>query len=137
MDWGRKSRFANVRQFYQDLIALRLNRYGTTAGLSGGNINVFHKDQPVLGFHRWNRGGPGDDVVVLMNWSAKPVRNYYFGLPRAGRWHTRLNSDWSGYGSDYSNTYAGDVDARPEGRDGLGFTGSMDIGPYSVVILSQ
>jgi len=54
---------------YRDLNRLRLNRFGTTGGLTDSCLNTFHQNQldNVIAYHRWNEGGLGDDVVVVMN----------------------------------------------------------------------
>ena len=112
---------------------------GSTRGLEGNNVNVFHvnNSDKVVGFHRWMNGGAGDDVVVIANFSARAFDSYQIGLPRGGAWHVRLNSDWNGYASDFGNHASDDVSAQGGGKDGLGFSGSVGIGAYSVIILSQ
>src|SRR5207249_11749057 len=126
-------------QLYSDLVHLRRNAAGTTRGLEGNNVNVFHVDNgnKVVAYHRWMNGGAGDDVVVVANFSAKAFDSYDIGLPRGGTWHVRLNSDWRGYSSDFGDHASDDVVARSGGKDGLGFGGSVGVGAYSVVILSQ
>ena len=57
--------------------------------------------------------------------------------PRAGTWHVRFNSDWNGYSSDFASTPSNDTTATSGGQDGLGYHGTIGIGAYSVVILSQ
>ena len=49
------------------------------------------------------RGGPGDDVIVLLNFANRAYESYTFGFPRAGIWQVRFNSDWSGYSADFGN----------------------------------
>ena len=56
---------------------------------------------------------------------------------RGGTWFLRFNSDWNGYSSDFGNAPSLDISATGDGRDGLGFHGSIAVGPYSVVVLSQ
>ena len=58
----------------------------------------------LVGWHRWMNGGTGDDVVVLVNFSATSWSNYRIGMPRGGMWKCRFNSDWNGYSSDFANT---------------------------------
>ena len=49
--------------FYQDLIALRLNKQNLTKGLMGSNLHIIYahekEEVPVLVFHRWDKGGKG------------------------------------------------------------------------------
>jgi 1,4-alpha-glucan branching enzyme len=139
LDWSNADRFAGIRLLYSDLIHARTNAQGNTAGLAGDNLNVFHvnNDNKVVGYHRWDRGGSGDDVVVVVNFSNQAFPSYTLGFPRGGTWHVRLNSDWSGYSSDFPNTPSNDSFAQPQPKDGLNYSGDIGIGPYSVIILSQ
>ncbi len=38
-----------------------------------------------LAYHRWNHGGPRDDVVVILNLANRSYDAYWVGLPRKGR----------------------------------------------------
>jgi 1,4-alpha-glucan branching enzyme len=139
VDWGKCGTFAGIRTMVRDLVHLRRNLRGTTQGLRGGNVNVFHvnDDANVIAFHRWDRGGAGDDVVVVANFSGETFGGYELGLPRGGTWHVRFNGDWRGYDGDFGDTASPRATAWDGGRDGLGYHGTVGVGPYSVVILSQ
>jgi 1,4-alpha-glucan branching enzyme len=63
--------------------------------------------------------------------------NYAIGFPRAGWWKTRFNSDSYNYDPKFANHPSPDVEARAENRDGLPCSGTIGIGPYTVVIFSQ
>jgi 1,4-alpha-glucan branching enzyme len=132
-------KFKGIVQMYRDLIALRRNVAGKTRGLTGQNLNVFHSDNgnKTLAYHRWENGGPGDDVVVAANFSNVPMPDLNVGLPRQGQWHVRFNSGASVYDPAFVNGNSSDTTANPGGKDGLNFNGNVGIGPYSVVILSQ
>lgn len=137
LDWTKMTTYAGVRQLYKDLIALRQNKTGDVQGLSGPNLNLFHVNDgaKVVAYHRWDQGGAGDDVVVLVNFSNTQFSGYTVGLPRGGRWEPVFNSDWNGYGSDYLNTFTAPVDAQPVPMHGLSHRGTFALGPYSCVIL--
>lgn len=144
LQWERKQMapFAGVWALYQSLIQLRRNSFGTTAGLCGQHLNVYHvnDNDKVIALHRWRDGGPGDDVIVVLNFSVKTYSSYTVGFPRSGSWLVRFNSDWSGYGADYGNSPGYDTTAgRPVwgDTDGLPAAGNVGIGPYSALILSQ
>jgi 1,4-alpha-glucan branching enzyme len=141
MDFSRADdpKFKGIVQMYRDLIALRRNLAGKTRGLTGQNLNVFHADNgnKTLAYHRWENGGPGDDVVVVANFSNVPMQSLNIGFPRQGRWHVLFNSGASVYDPVFVNGGSFDTDANPGGKDGLNFNGNVGIGPYSVVILSQ
>jgi 1,4-alpha-glucan branching enzyme len=91
----------------------------------------------VLAFHRWDQGGPGDDVVVIANFLNEPQNDYVIGMPALDSWKLRFNSDWQGYSDLFEGHSSGDVDALPGDWDGLPFHASVSIAPYSVLIYSQ
>jgi len=139
IDWNKKNTYSGILLLYRDLIRLRLNRDGTTKGLTGHQTHVYHvnDEDKIIAFHRWNAGGPRDDVIIVVNMANKAFEGYEIGFPRAGNWEVRLNSDWSGYDPGFSNHPVKEVAAKQAGRDGMPFSGSIGIGPYSVLILSQ
>jgi 1,4-alpha-glucan branching enzyme len=141
MDFNRAAdaRFKGIVQMYRDLISLRRNLAGTTGGLTGQNLNVFHLDDgnKTLAYHRWEHGGAGDDVVVVANFANAVLPNLSIGFPRAGQWHVRFNSGANVYDPGFQNGDSFDTTANPGGKDGLTFNANVGIGPYSVVILSQ
>jgi 1,4-alpha-glucan branching enzyme len=139
LDWSKATKFSGITALYRDLIALRRNTSNVTRGLSGSHLNIFHvnNNDKVIAFHRWDQGGAGDDTIVVVNMSSRPLANYQIGFPRTGRWKVRFNSDWNGYSSDFDNTNVFDVDANAGERDGLGANGTVRLGPYSAIILSQ
>jgi 1,4-alpha-glucan branching enzyme len=139
LDWSKATRFAGTRMLYRDLIHLRRNWFNNTAGLKGHGVNVYHVNpaDKVLAFHRWDRGGPGDDVVVLANLRARSYDNYRIGLPRTGPWRIRFNSDWQGYSPIFRDHPAFDFAADGAPRDGMPCSGSVGLGAYTGLILSQ
>jgi 1,4-alpha-glucan branching enzyme len=139
VDWGLRHRHAGLLRLHRDLISLRRNVADVSRGLRGPHVTVHHLDEGkrVLGYFRWQDGGPRDDVVVVANFSAVPMPAYRVGVPRAGRWRVRFNSDWSGYDPEFETVGAVDADATPERRDGLSHTLEVGLGPYAVVIVSQ
>jgi 1,4-alpha-glucan branching enzyme len=139
LDWAKLERFAGVAALYRDLFRLRRNWQNATGGLRGQGCLVYHVniEAKLLAFQRWHTGGPGDSVVVVANLTAQPWQDYWVGMPEAGLWKVRFNSDWEGYDAEFANTYSPDVTAIAESQDGLPSKGAVTIGPYSVLILSQ
>ncbi|MFW5652670.1 MAG: alpha-amylase family glycosyl hydrolase [Planctomycetota bacterium] len=139
VDWSKKQTHRGIFQLYKDVIQLRRNWFNNTRGLRGNNVNVFHvnDNDKVIAYHRWDQGGRGDDVIVVMNFSNQTFYNYNFGLPRDGVWRVRFNSDWNGYSADFGNFFTPDVTARSGRKDNLPYNGNIDIAPYTAVILSQ
>ncbi len=139
LDWSKKNRFAGMFRLYQDLIRLRLNRGGHTAGLCGQEVSVYHvnNEHKVLAYHRWGKGGPGDSVVVVANFSTHPQQDYAVGFPLDGRWLVRFNSDSKLYDAEFGEQGPSEIAASGAGQDGLPSRGTLTIAPYSVLILSQ
>jgi 1,4-alpha-glucan branching enzyme len=132
LNWDKAEQFAGIALAYKHMIALRRNMYGNTAGLTGRAVNVLHlnNNAKVMAYHRWDAGGPGDDVVVVVNFANKVQENYKVGFPREGKWTVRFNSDWDGYSPDFKNTTTSEVQVD-------GGTGAVNLGPYAILILSQ
>jgi 1,4-alpha-glucan branching enzyme len=139
IDWTRLGRFAGIHALYRDLARLRRNWHDHTRGLRGAHVNVHHVNDAdkVIAFHRWENGGARDDVVVVANFSNRAFPEYVVGLPRAGEWKVRFNSDAQVYGADFGAQDSFDLVAVDSPRDGLPFSGAVGIGPYTAVILSQ
>jgi 1,4-alpha-glucan branching enzyme len=139
LDWTKLDTYAGINALYRDLIRLRRNWYNQTRGLRGQQINVHHvnNSDKVIAFHRWENGGPGDDVVIVANFGNRSYDSYTLGFPRAGDWRVRFNSDWQGYSADFGNQAGYDTSTGGGSRDGMPFQANVGIGPYSVLILSQ
>jgi 1,4-alpha-glucan branching enzyme len=139
LDWARLSAFPGIHRLYRDLIRLRRNWHNQTRGLRGQRMNVHHVNNTdkLIAFHRWENGGPGDDVVVVANFANRGYGSYCLGFPRAGRWRVRFNSDWQGYCGDFGNQSGYDTVAESGPRDQMLFHANVGIGPYCVLILSQ
>ena len=139
LDWAKLQKYAGIQTLYRDLIRLRRNWYNQTRGLRGQHINVHHVNNAdkVIAFHRWQNGGPGDDVVVVANFANRSYDSYSIGFPRSGTWHVRLNSDWQGYSADFGNHLGYDTVTGNGPADGMPFRANVGLGPYTLLILSQ
>ena len=139
VDWDHKKTFRGIVRLYRDLIQLRLNRQGISQGLCGQFTQVYHLNEKrkLLAFHRWDCGGPGDDVVVIANFLHEAQADYKLGMPAKGHWQVRFNSDWHGYSEIFGGHPSQDIEAVCGDRDGLPFHGTVAIAPYSVLIYSQ
>lgn len=139
LNWTNSTNFPGIIQLYTDLIHLRRDWFNNTSGLRGANVNIHHINQSnkVIGFHRWDQGGAGDDVVVVLNFANQGYANYTLGFPRGGQWRVRFNSDWSGYDGSFSNWSSYDTDANGAPMDGMPASANVGLGPYTALILSQ
>jgi 1,4-alpha-glucan branching enzyme len=139
LDWSKTITYSGICQLYRDLIHLRRNWFNNTRGLCGQHVNVYHTNNvgKVIAFHRWDQGGSGDDVVIVLNFAGEGYSDYVVGFPRSGSWRMRFNSDWNGYSSDFRNWSSFDTEVYDTPYDGMPCTGNINIGPYSAIILSQ
>ena len=139
LDWDKLTTFGGIHALYRDLSRLRRNWFNQTRGLRGQHLNVHHlnNSDKLIAFHRWENGGPGDDVVVVANFANRTYSSYTLGFPLSGQWRVRFNSDWQGYSGDFGNQPGFDTVAGDGPMDGLPYRGTIGIGPYSVLILSQ
>jgi 1,4-alpha-glucan branching enzyme len=139
VDWDQRDEFHGIVRLYHDLIRLRLNRDGFTRGLCGQftQVHHLHDERKVVAFHRWDKGGPADDVVVVANFLHESQDGYVIGFPAAGTWKLRFNSDWQRYSEDFEGHPSTDVVSEPGEYDGFPFHAALSIGPYSVLIYSQ
>ncbi len=139
VDWDQQQEFCGIIRLYKDLISLRLNKGGISRGLIGQFTQVYHLNEHrnMLAFHRWDQGGPCDDVVVVANFFHEAQENYVLGFPALGAWQLRFNSDWHGYSDIFNGCPSSDTEAIHGAYDGLPFHATIRIGPYSVLIYTQ
>jgi 1,4-alpha-glucan branching enzyme len=139
LDWHLNTEFHGIVRLYRDLVALRRNLQGNTRGLQGQFTNFFHTNDAndLIAFQRFDQHGPGDDVIVVLNFGAAPKTDYVIGLPDAGIWKLRFNSDSNIYNDDFSNFMTGDIEGFEGGKDGLSHHGSFNIGPYTMLVFSK
>ena len=139
IDWGKKHTYGGILQLYRDLIRLRRNLDGTTGGLTGYHTDANHvnNEDKLIAFYRWKNGGPRDDVIVIVNMANCAFEGYRIGFPRQGKWKVRFNSDWDGYDPSFGNHPGNDVIVKRGKNDGMPCNGTIGIGPYSAIILSQ
>jgi len=139
LDWGKVDTDSGMVQLYRHLIALRKNQHNNTAGLAGQHIDVFQLDNTakLLAYHRWDKAGAGDDVVVVANFANQLRETREVSFPAAGTWWVRLNTDWNGYGKDFTNVELKSVEAKADPDNAQHFVADITIAPYSVLIFSQ
>jgi 1,4-alpha-glucan branching enzyme len=97
LDWEQVTTDAHVVEAHRDLIALRRNAFLTSAGLLGQSINLFHVNDSdrVLAYHRWNTGGVGDDVIVVLHFGDRDFPRYDISVPIPGVWSAVFTSTTS------------------------------------------
>lgn len=139
LSWDKRDRHSGFLHLVRDLIRLRRNTDRWAGGLHGAGTHILRVDRHhgVILVHRWRAGGPGDDTVVVLNFSTRTLPGYPVGLPRPGRWRLRVNTDAPAYGDDFGAVVAGDLDAAPGECDGYPATAHVDLGPYAALLYSQ
>ncbi|WP_238706041.1 alpha amylase C-terminal domain-containing protein [Serinicoccus marinus] len=137
VDWAKAHHRAGFLHLVRQLVRLRRDASGTTRGLRGRHTQVLRADDGILAYHRWDRGGPGDDVVVVVNLTTHPRRDLRLGLPGGGRWRVRCNTDAPTYGPGLGSVHAHDTDTEPRPWDGRADSALVSVGPYAALILSQ
>ena len=140
LDWQQAEDYKGLVHLYRDLIALRRNRAGLTPGLRGQHIHVFHinNEAKVLAFARWDTGSEASQAtIVLANFANQTHEAYAIGLPEAGSWKVRFNSDWRGYDGEFGDMDSFGMAAEEGPQDGYPWRGSIGIAPYAVLILSR
>ena len=113
LQWARASTYSGVVAEVHDLIALRLNRAGTTPGLLGAHSRVLatSDDAPdkvalalpqVIVLQRWQNESAS--TIVVYNWYEKEYAAYGLkNLPADGTWYVRFNGDSTKYSSQFGN----------------------------------
>lgn len=138
LDWSRVQSFGGIVAMFTRLAHLRRNWDNNTRGLRGGGTQVLWADEPtgILVFHRWDSGGPGDDVIVVANLSNNIYGSYNIGFPAWGSWFLRFNSGSTEFWSDFHNiAYDTFADSVPNMEQG--YSGNIGIDAYAVLIYSQ
>lgn len=139
VDWAKLAAHGSIHALYRDLVALRRNLRGLTAGLAGQHLETNHVDHgnKVLAYRRWREEGAQDDVMVVLNLSAHARNGYDIGVPHEGTWWVRLNTDSTAYSGDFADHGEPASDARPDPLDGYDHRITIDLAPYSALILSR
>lgn len=139
INWARIKHYTGIYECYRALISFRTNKYNLTGGLTGDGINVFHINDisKVIAYHRYSVTGPGDDVIVVANFSNCAFKQYKIGFPRPGVWEVRFNSDSKIFREDFENIGNSSITTITEKYDNFYFSGILSLGRYSAVILSQ
>ncbi len=135
--WALIDQFPGVHNFYKDMMHLRRNYFGNTAGLTGQYVfaqtqNISGFPSPLLTMHRLNQGGVGDDVFIVANLSTNTYLDEFVTFPRTGEWYAVLNSDSTRYGSDFS-----DVGIAQTAVFADTSRGRVSLAPWSFVVYAR
>ncbi|MGC4153716.1 MAG: alpha-amylase family glycosyl hydrolase [Propionicimonas sp.] len=136
LDWDLNQEFHGIVRLYRDLIRLRRNTAGATAGLTGQGLLIFHNNDEanLLAFQRWRDHGPGDDTVIVANLSHEPRSDYRIGMPAVGEWKLLFNSDAAVYSDSFGDHPSADLLATEDDYDGLTASAEITIAGYSLLV---
>jgi 1,4-alpha-glucan branching enzyme len=127
---GMQDLVRDLNRVYRELPALYVH---DVDGAGFEWINASDADQSVLAFLR--KGREGDHpVLVVCNFTPIVRHDYRLGVPRAGRWVERLNTDAERYGgSNVGN--GGDVGATATPWQGHHASLTVTLPPLATIIL--
>jgi 1,4-alpha-glucan branching enzyme len=118
---------AQIRAFYKDMIALRRS----VPGLATAGIDVFHRNDPakVIAYQR-------GEAIVVVNLKNKAYTEYDVGVPTAGPWKIRMNTESTTYGDDFIAGQTGSVMAKAGAKDGRPYTLPLVLGAYAAMVIT-
>ena len=96
-------------------------------------IDISDADQSIVSFLR-RAEDENDTIVIVCNFTPVPRLNYRVGLPRAGRYHEIINSDWPQFGGSGVNNQGG-VQAEELPWQNCGFSAPLNLPPLGVIML--
>jgi 1,4-alpha-glucan branching enzyme len=141
LEWSRLNAWGGISECFRGMIQCRRNAYGSTKGLTGAGIYMFHvnngwagggEDHKVIAFTRYFDGGGADDVLVILNCCNVAFPDYDLHAET----HTFLNWDWYLQYTSNRKCYDGDWgggSAADEAKHHVN-NGHFSLGPYSVNI---
>ncbi|HHP7233556.1 MAG TPA: 1,4-alpha-glucan branching protein GlgB [Desulfobacterales bacterium] len=91
--------------------------------------------QSTLSLMRKSRA-PGDEVIVVCNFTPVPRHNYRVGTPEDGYWIEALNSDARNYGGSNQGNLGG-VETAPVPAHGLPHSLNLVLPPLAIVFLTK
>ncbi|MCB9882577.1 MAG: alpha amylase C-terminal domain-containing protein [Planctomycetes bacterium] len=138
LDWDKAIRHGRLVDFHRNMIRLRRDLSGVTAGLRGSACYVLEarNDTNVLAFLRWDRGGARDHTLVVAHFANRVRDAYRIGVPRGGPWRIRLNAAGEHYDMP-SEPWVSDVLAEALPWQGMPWSIQLPLPPYAFLVLSQ
>jgi len=138
IDWARTSQpdHQGLQRWVRDLNTLYRGEpalHGLDFDASGFQwIDFQDREHSVISFLR--RGGHGETVMVVCNFTPVARSNYRIGVPHSGYWHEILNSDASLYGGAGGGN-AGGVESAPVPAHGHYDSVNLWLPPLGILFL--
>jgi 1,4-alpha-glucan branching enzyme len=138
LQWYLATEFAGIRKLWANLAAARADTAGHTPNLTGDNVKIYQLDNTnqFIAYERYDSQSAGVSIVVA-NFTGSTRTGVRLGLPASGTWVTYFNSDSKTYSSTFSGSGSTRLKANGGPYAGMPYSGSLTIGPYSLMILSQ
>ncbi len=133
IDWSKKTTYAGIFQYYQDIIALRT---GNPALRADASHQVFHENEGgnVIAWQRWD--GSGNVFVIIANFSNTDYMGYRVGLPQSGDWTEMVNSQNTTYEGD-GLVNAGTITTDAIAADGFSQSALLTIPKMGLLVLKE
>lgn len=131
IDWSKKTTYASIYSYFQDLIALRKSNPALRAD-SGHDVFHLNESDNILAFQRYD--SEGHVLVVVVNFDNANYPNYRIGLPQSGEWGEILNSqslDYDGNGIENPGVFT--TEAVP--MDGYAQSAEIAVAQMGLIIL--
>lgn len=134
LDWDKEERFSGIRQLVSDVIKLRTGASGEANGLNGQHLDIMHfnTETKILAFKRG--GAEEDQALIILNFRNQEYLDYGIGVDNNRDWKLRINTDWKGYDTDFSDLEVHDLKLEEKETDGRPFTGNFNIPAYGALI---
>ena len=139
IDWDEAGEQDQTMRLYHDLIRLRLNKDGYSAGLTGQETDVSHINDAdnVIAFRRRLLGSDEGEVMVVLNMSNRNWDEYRIGFPSAGNWKVRFDSSSQNYGADGAEHGTSHVDTVHAPYDWYTHSAGFKLPAYSAIVFSK
>jgi len=98
-------------------------------------VDCTDSQRSVVSFLRRGRN-PGDELLIVCNFTPVVRENYRVGIPREGFWKELLNSDAPLYGGSGQGNYGG-LEATPLPIHGQSFSLNMTLPPLGVLVFRR
>lgn len=98
-------------------------------------VDCTDSQRSVVSFLRRGRN-PGDELLIVCNFTPVVRENYRVGVPREGFWKELLNSDAPLYGGSGQGNYGG-LEATPLPIHGQSFSLNMTLPPLGVLVFRR
>ncbi|NNF05598.1 MAG: T9SS type A sorting domain-containing protein [Candidatus Eisenbacteria bacterium] len=133
IDWGHKTTYPGIYQFFKDVIELRTSEDALAADSPYALIHT-NEAANVIVFRRYNTSG--DQFIIAANFGNNNYGNYRFGVPASTNWYELVNSEDPGY-EGTGSTNPGAIATEAIAFDGFAQSVSVNVPPHSIVLFSN